>query len=415
MDTNLVIGLVGSFGSGCTTTYNLLTQEKKDFNFFGVSLSDYLKFEILKSYPDFNNKESKEKRRLLQDLGNIFRKKYGPEYLAKMALVKIESKIEKEDVIIDSIKNPAEIKEFKKHFKNFYLITVDTDLDKRWQRIKQLYNNDYERFQNDDRRDTGEEEPNYGQQVKKCITYSDFLLSNNTNFFNYKGKKDLKAINDFGDKVKDIINLLKNPGEREPNFDEIYMSQTYMISLRSMCMRRKVGATIVSANYDNDNKLKESFIVSQSCNNAPINAKSCRDLSGCQRGIKKEEFITNTKYCRKCGNLLLNDKKKCNNCGNVTEDDIPSRILDICRAIHAEEAAILEAGMVGIPLKDKILYTTTFPCLLCAKEIIKTEIRKVIYLESYPSKESFNMLRECNVDLHKYEGVFPRSFYKLFK
>lgn len=213
MNNNLIIGLIGSFGSGCTTVYNLLTQEK-DFNFFGVSLSDYLKLEILKYHPDFNNKESKEKRGLLQDLGNKFRKEFGSEYLAKTSLAKIESKIKKQDIVIDSIKNPAEIKEFKKKFDNFYLITVDADLDKRWQRIKQLYNDDYGRFLNDDRRDTGEEEPNYGQQVKKCIDYSDFLLNNNANFFIPRRKKDLKVINDFGDKVKDIINLFKNPGER---------------------------------------------------------------------------------------------------------------------------------------------------------------------------------------------------------
>lgn len=84
--------------------------------------------------------------------------------------------------------------------------------------------------------------------------------------------------------------------------------------------------------------------------------------------------------------------------------------------MHAEEAAILQAAKLGSSsLKGTVLYTTTFPCLLCCKSIINAGIAKIVYREPYPMDQSVKMLKNCGVELEKYEGVSAWAFDKMFK
>jgi deoxycytidylate deaminase len=76
--------------------------------------------------------------------------------------------------------------------------------------------------------------------------------------------------------------------------------------------------------------------------------------------------------------------------------------LDLCRAVHAEERAILQAAKYGgMSLEGSALYTTTFPCKLCAKKILETGISTVIYVEPYPKSDSFKMLEEAEKSYYR--------------
>ena len=128
------------------------------------------------------------------------------------------------------------------------------------------------------------------------------------------------------------------------------------------------------------------------------------------------------RHCPSCGNELefSNEKIKncrCRNCGSrLPKDFIPGKLLDTCIAVHAEEAAILQAAKLGSSsLRNTTLYTTTFPCLLCAKSIINSGVRKVQYHEPYPMYESWEILNNCGVILQKHEGVNAWAFDRLFK
>ena len=88
--------------------------------------------------------------------------------------------------------------------------------------------------------------------------------------------------------------------------------------------------------------------------------------------------------------------------------------IDLCRALHAEERAILDSGKEGIPLRGAILYTTTYPCLLCVKKIIHVGIKEVVYLDPYPYKEATEMLTHAHVSAFKFEGVMERAFDRLY-
>ncbi|MBU4482784.1 MAG: hypothetical protein KKG62_01625, partial [Actinobacteria bacterium] len=90
------------------------------------------------------------------------------------------------------------------------------------------------------------------------------------------------------------------------------------------------------------------------------------------------------------------------------------KLLDVCRAVHAEEEAILQAAKLGVSINETTLYTSTEPCLLCCKKIINSGIKEIVYLESYPVPLALEMLENCGIVRRKFEGVTSRVYNKLF-
>jgi dCMP deaminase len=95
-------------------------------------------------------------------------------------------------------------------------------------------------------------------------------------------------------------------------------------------------------------------------------------------------------------------------------------MLDVCIAVHAEEAAILQAAKLGsTALNGAILYTTTFPCPLCSKSIINAGIKRVVFNEPYPLDDNYRMFKkmfeQCGMALDKFEGVNAWAFDRLFR
>lgn len=185
-----VIGLTGTIGSGKEIAKEFF---KKKFNCYVVTLSDVIMSEKERKKPGFD-------RKTLQDLGNELRRKYGAHILAKLAIEYLPR--EKELTIIDGIRNPAEAEFLRKKFgKNFILIGIDAPREIRFERIvkRAKYSDEktFEEFINLDERDLGKNEPEYGQQVKKCLEKADLILINDG------------TIEDFEKKLNEILNLLK--------------------------------------------------------------------------------------------------------------------------------------------------------------------------------------------------------------
>ena len=92
---------------------------------------------------------------------------------------------------------------------------------------------------------------------------------------------------------------------------------------------------------------------------------------------------------------------------------IPSfKALDKCRSLHAEETTILKVADGQI--NGSILYSTTFPCLQCAKRILHSGIKQIVYIDPYPEEESIKMLEGGDVKTEKFQGVKAQAYYKLF-
>lgn len=140
-----------------------------------------------------------------------------------------------------------------------------------------------------------------------------------------------------------------------PTWDEYFMEITQIVATRSTCIRRQVGAVIV----------KDNRILASGYNGAPSGLKHCIDI-GCIR----------------------------------TERQIPSgERHELCRGLHAEQNAIIQAAVHGSSIKGGTFYITHQPCVLCAKMIINAGISKVVYQGMYPDHLALELFQEADVEL----------------
>jgi dCMP deaminase len=143
-----------------------------------------------------------------------------------------------------------------------------------------------------------------------------------------------------------------------PSNDQYFMSMAYLVSSRSTCVRRQVGAVIV----------KDKHILSTGYNGSPKGTRHCEEL-GCIR------------------NQL----------------NIPSgERHELCRGVHAEQNAVAQAAYFGVSVKDGTLYTTTFPCSMCAKILINSGICEIVYDEGYMDELSRELLGETPINIRRF-------------
>jgi len=148
---------------------------------------------------------------------------------------------------------------------------------------------------------------------------------------------------------------LKRKRVDRPGWDEYFLEIARLVSKRSTCLRRQVGAVIV----------KERHILATGYNGTPSGITHC-EITGC-----------------------LREKLK-----------IPSgERHELCKGLHSEQNALLQAAYYGISVKDSILYSTTQPCIICAKMLINAGIRKVVIAEGYPDKMAKEFLDEAGISL----------------
>ncbi|AGB04582.1 deoxycytidylate deaminase [Aciduliprofundum sp. MAR08-339] len=143
-----------------------------------------------------------------------------------------------------------------------------------------------------------------------------------------------------------------------PSWDEYFMRMAYLAATRSTCTRRKVGAVIV----------KDKRILATGYNGPPKGLAHC-DVTGCIR----EEL------------------------------GVPSgERHELCRGLHAEQNAIIQAAVHGVSIKGAKIYVTNHPCVVCAKMLINAEIEEIIYAEGYPDDLAALMLLESDVKVRKF-------------
>ena len=151
------------------------------------------------------------------------------------------------------------------------------------------------------------------------------------------------------------------PGESErPSWDTYFMDITFHVAKRSTCLRRAVGALVI----------KDKRILSTGYNGAPTGVKHCNE-AGCLR----EEL-----------NVASGEKH------------------ELCRGIHAEQNAIIQAAFHGVGIKGATLFCTNLPCSICAKMIINAGIKKICYHSGYADAISMEMLDAAGIEVVKYSG-----------
>ncbi len=77
---------------------------------------------------------------------------------------------------------------------------------------------------------------------------------------------------------------------------------------------------------------------------------------------------------------------------------------EVCYATHAEQNAIIQAARLGLSVDGATLYCTHQPCVICAKMIINSGIKRIVYREGYPDEFSLQLLGEAGVQIEKFDG-----------
>lgn len=380
-----IIGLTGSFGSGCSYLTDNIIVEK---GYRKILLSDILRQLYYEENPD----EPDPQRTELQKYGDQKRESNGPEFLAKKAQEIILSDEEQEKWVIDSIKNPNEIKYLKSEYSDFYLIGVFADPDIRWERVKdEHYRGNSNLFEEDDKRDQGED-LSHGQSVTECFIKADIIICNNEHIDRI-GNDDFINLKN---KVNKYLELIEQTSSFTPKEDEALMAMAYANSLRSRCCKRKVGAVIMDLTGN---------VFSSGFNDVPSSLKSCKQKwNQCYRDYLRDDFKSTVAE-------TLNDETEQK---EIVDKFNGFKILDLCRALHAEESAILNVARFGSSnaLGGAKLYTTTYPCNLCANKIAKAGIKYLVYLEPYPVKEAKDILENYNVQQESFEGVTFNGYFR---
>jgi len=144
-----------------------------------------------------------------------------------------------------------------------------------------------------------------------------------------------------------------------PDNDTYFMRMADLVATRSTCLRRQVGAVI----------MKEKRVLTTGYNGAPKGLKHCAEV-GCVR----------------------------------TQNNIESGTRhELCRGVHAEQNAVIQAAYFGASIKDASIYTTNFPCVMCAKILVNAGIIEVIYKDDYEDLLSKDIMNESKVIVRRYE------------
>ena len=144
-----------------------------------------------------------------------------------------------------------------------------------------------------------------------------------------------------------------------PGWDAYFMEIAMIVSKRSTCKRRNVGALVV----------KDKRILSTGYNGAPMGLSHCTD-GECLR----EQLCVPT--------------------GERHE---------LCRGLHAEQNAIIQAAYHGVSIRGAQLYTTHLPCSICTKMVINAGILDVFYVDGYPDDLASLLVKESGMMMQRVE------------
>lgn len=145
--------------------------------------------------------------------------------------------------------------------------------------------------------------------------------------------------------------------QNRPNWDEYFLEIANVVKKRSTCLRRQVGAVIV----------KENRILTTGYNGVPPKIEHC-STKGCLR--QKLNIPSGEKH-------------------------------ELCRALHAEQNAIIQAAKNGVSIEGATIYVTHQPCIICTKLIMASGIKRVVYSGEYPDELSLEMLNESSIEVYK--------------
>ncbi len=448
IEPHLVIGLIGPVGTDLAAIIDELTISLRRFNYetTQIRLS-----EMLTDIFDFSHPQDipeDERINAFMSAGDKLRGTLEDgAAMATLAALRIRLEHIKDQssnspsktrkaYIINSLKHPDEIRLLKTiyqdHFISLSIYQVRHIRQNRLiKRIKDMSNNldlaDLTaKAKNLIDRDEHTKDNPLGQNIRHTFSQGDIFINEDP------PEKVRNSVN----RALDII--FQSP-YRTPSKDEFAMFYSRAASLKSADLSRQVGAVIV--NDDGD-------ILATGCNEVPkagggiywendkndsrdfkqgndANTLSKNDLlKEILEDLKSSKWLAKEFADMSCDDLLSAAK---NTPIPMFKGEQVSSILEFSRAVHAEMNAILDAARRSIPVKNTTLYTTTFPCHMCASHIIGAGIKRVVYIEPYPKSKAKELFGGALIIENKpedaqsnavicepFQGISPNCFIEFF-
>ncbi|WP_404383191.1 anti-phage dCTP deaminase [Caenispirillum salinarum] len=430
----LVIGLIGYAGSGCSSVADTLEAILVEMGYQPARVK--LSNEIVKRspgkplvVPEKGTEEGIQKlkrARELQNLGDALRKNHGNHAVAALAIKEIV-RIKKEDYpnkkkiafILDSIKHSDEVDLLRRVYdRSFRLVAVHCERGRREERLigdlksKRKYRGappeDVKDYLDRDEKD---KDNDHGQQVRDAFFLADYFLDNNL-----KTEDGLRIAAD----LERFANLLLGRELVRPTVEETGMFYADAAALQSACLSRQVGASL---------QTPDGRIVASGANEVPkfgggVYAEGDKNdhrcfkwdwespsgtFNGCHNARLKDDL--RRKIAEWMGKSFSNDlaeiflphtqdsmfahekerlelSKKIydffvRNPDNFIKMPGIREIIEYSRSIHAEMNTLFNAARQGISPEGCTLYTTTFPCHNCARHLVTAGIKVVYYIEPF--------------------------------
>lgn len=427
-DSDLIIGIVSAVGTRSESVISPLTNRLKQFGYIvkNIKVSDLLN-------PNKDIKFDSEEERITKYIkeGDKRRKDSKKNSILAAGAVKLIDAARDKDTkiafIIDSLKHPDEVEFLRKVYGHgFYLIGIHADKERR------------EEYLVDERgcKEEGSaarlieidesEGFKHGQRTRDTYHLSDFFI--------YLGKDSDRV----GNTLQRFLELVFSNPYLNPTFDEYAMFMAFNSSVRSGDLSRQVGAVLS----------KHQQILATGANDVPKAGGGlywAEDIgnSGKIADVPDGKDYTRGSDSNKMTQINIVDdiiKLLKTNCDYIKLDPtqekdvkdilLGSKIGDLTefgRVVHAEMEAILSCSRKGISTDDTALYCTTFPCHNCAKHIIASGIKRVIYVEPYPKSKALEFHYDSivlktmdsnepsgKVVFEPFIGVGPRRFLDLF-
>lgn len=437
---DIFLGLCGFVGCGIKTVVNVIKEVAENWGYHVVHIrisdlmQDPLYFE--KKLIDQHLKHDIDRHLAMQHLGNSLRGHFKRNELLSEAAIaainadKIKSSRTSEATlyIIDQLKRPEEIELFRVIYQhNFYLMGILRDQEHRIRNLREdgATKNDIPLIINvDDKSDD-----DYGQRTSKAILTSDFFVKNNQS-----QKKGLE------NKIDRFFGLIHGKNGLTPTINEKGMYAAFSASLQSACLSRQVGAAL----FDDDGNL-----LAVGKNDVPkaggglyVSDDGEKDHRCVHKSGKCYNVSSKLKIKNQIHDILLNEIKS--SLGSdpqmeltlrrlealspsiaeaIYKDSNISSIMEYSRSIHAEMDVITTMARKSTEgTRGKILFTTTYPCHNCARHIVSSGIKRVIYIEPYDKSLALDLHDDSitksedhsKVIFTDFEGVAPRRYSKFF-
>lgn len=434
-NTELVFGLVSPVGTDLSNIQQSLQDHFRKFKYdvkriklssfldhlssktLGVVLRDSPEFDRIRTRMDAGNKLREHTRRgdylALYAANEIARKRNvgedGPEPQSRTVHV------------LDSLKNPEEAAALRKIYgPGFFLVAVYSPEVERIEYLRDHKNLSDSHARKLVERDRAEDS-SLGQQTRETFHQADVFIQ-----IGDAGRKQLWR----------FIDLVFGHPFHTPTPDEHAMFLSYAASLRSADLSRQVGAVVVSEHGE---------VIATGANDVPrfggglywptSDNSDQRDFTKGYDSNRKQivEIAIDTLQ------RVVDGANSTATAQELLEKLKPGKLYDLTefgRAVHAEMEAITACARAGVSPRLGTLYTTTFPCHNCAKHIIDSGIRRVVYIEPYPKSQALTLHDDAlaleerdgsalddrpptdfssgKVRLTPFIGVGPRRYFELF-